>query len=106
MTVYSTQFAIGKQTVANELVYTVPAGKLIVVRAIDSHDSSGDASAALGTATSPFLLGVTGIPGDVTGYFMQWRGYQVFNSGEALYLQSNTNAVDFIISGYLLSTGP
>lgn len=104
MTVYSTQFAAGTQTMPNEPIYTVPAGTVIVVRSIDTHSHTGDAHANLGNTANPSLLGVGQVTAGDSTFYCQWRGYQVFNAGEVLHFDSNAGDADYIVSGYLLYT--
>ncbi len=82
----------------------VPAGKIWIVRDIDSYSSSG---------ASPQVwwvkLNTTGIPfatfklAAFSQDGVQWRGRQVLVEGEVITIDTNTYTVDIMISGYELS---
>lgn len=83
--------------------YTVPAGLVAIVRDIDAY--------AAGPLSSNAHLRFTGYLGETLWFFVvsaqqqasgQWRGRQVFRSGEGFGIVTDS-AFDVRVSGYLLT---
>lgn len=100
--VYSTRLlATHDQPAITPAVYTVPVGKLLIVRDIDVYFGS-----ALGTR-EVYAFGSAGqvfwheSVGPTLNGSRQWTGRQVFYAGENFSL-SATDVFDLAASGYLL----
>jgi hypothetical protein len=104
MTIYSTRFAEGVMTSTGpQLVYTVPLGRVAVLRCVDGFGSGlGSSALSIGLNGNPpcILLGGTTITDPEGG--VHWDGYQVLNQADTLELYSNFVGQRFILSGYLL----
>lgn len=103
--IYSTQFVAALVDGAGgATIYTVPAGKVAVIRDITLREDTGD--------TATLIIGVTK-PGPVTPYIqgwgdvgggltVTWQGRHVAVAGDQLWLYSTVGNVLVLISGYLL----
>lgn len=105
-TIYSTRFYGGQIVAAGETdLYTVPAGKVAVVRDISvSNVTTTDAGQlliyVLLDAGNADLFRVASVP---SHGFVQWQGRQVLNAGETLALYETNTTIRAMVSGYLLS---
>jgi len=103
--IYSTRF-IEEHGLTGSASYTVPPGKVAVVRDLDSY---------IGTPTglnSLFLHGAKGqalfwTSADIgQSQYASWRGMQVFYEGEIIEVAADVgiaDAYDVTVSGYLLT---
>lgn len=102
MSVYSTRFiaALGLSPFSGA-TYTVPSGKVAIVRDIDVSNVSGAAS-------RPFLYYsaagyvVTYLPIDAPPSASSWRGRQVFEASEVFGVYAQAATINAFVSGYLL----
>lgn len=101
--IYSIRFGVVNTSAGGTtVVYTVPAGYVAILRDVDAYFPSGlgpqlflqDGSIPLSFA----LLAPTAVPGSV-----QWRGRQVFASGQEIAVNTSATAVRALLSGYLLT---
>lgn len=102
-TVYSTQFVLALHacTGGADVVYTVPAGKVAVLRDLE----------LLSTGSGNFMfVSVNGIAqiarnnSTVGGTTAQWTGRVVLNAGDTLEVNgTNLSSVRIVASGYLLN---
>lgn len=101
--VYSTRFYIGVLPTALTTVYTVPAGRVAVLRDIDGTNGvAGDQYLLLYIAGFFVLnLDANGASSGLARYY-NWRGRQVLNAGESIQLQASAGG-DIALSGYLLT---
>jgi len=104
MTIYSTQFVTGTMaTPGPELVYTVPAGNIAVLRGLDGFlYTSGVFVLLLGLNGNPPCLGCVAAAAQPTSGVGSWTGYQVLDPGDKVYLSANYSGTTYILSGYLL----
>jgi hypothetical protein len=102
VSVYSTLFlAAHDQPAVVPATYTVPAGKLAVVRDLDAYlgtSLSARQIYALGSAGQVFWQASLAI--NESGW-RSWRGRQVIPEGQSFYLFA-TDVWDLTASGYLL----
>lgn len=105
MTTYSSRLWRGEILVATgaAVIFTVPAGKRVVVRDVSGHFTAGTTPALLLHAVSaniPFLrVSASTVPGG-----FQWTGRQVIHEGENCYtsILGTGGAARFTVSGYVL----
>jgi hypothetical protein len=104
VSIYSTQFATGTMSTAGpELVYTVPAGHVAVLRGFDAFLYTGAVFVCvLSINGNPSCLGAIASAAQPNSGIGSWSGYQVFNPGDAIYLAGNNAGITYILSGYLL----
>lgn len=97
-TTFFMQFAFSSGS-AN--VYTVPAGKVAILRDVDGIlASTGLAYLLLGEAT--FGMFYTALAGSVVNDRVEWRGRQVYVAGEAIRLGASGGTWHCRGGGYLL----
>jgi hypothetical protein len=103
---YSTAFFTGQAGSSLEVIYTVPAGYVAVMRDIEYFASSA--------ITDPVYL-VSSIPGPLAAVFgyvgtleastgKQWQGRVVVPTGGAIELAGYGTQLFVLLSGYLLSS--
>jgi hypothetical protein len=104
--IYSTRFVAVAPTVTNTVYYTVPAGKIAVIR---SMTVAWSATARAGGTVYVLLplsngyLWVVNIPGGSPGSD-RWEGRTVLNPGETIRASTTSSPVTFLtVSGYLLN---
>lgn len=101
--VYSTRLiAVHNQPANTPILYTVPAGYLVVVRCVDAYAGVtvlGVNFYAKGSAAQVFWKDATSPTSDG---WRQWRGREVLYEGEALALEAD-DVADLSASGYLLT---
>jgi len=100
-TIYSTKFYAGTQAAGAQVsVYTVPTGKVAVIRSIEFGAQSAPANSA-----AVNLFGVAEIASieTVNQYrTVHWDGRTVLDAGDVIAVQAIAGTWSFIISGYLL----
>lgn len=79
--------------------YTVPAGKVLVIRNIDWYVSTAGLT-ILGRTSGGYWFASTN--GTVSGYVGSWRGDQVLNAGERFGASWITGEFLVTVSGFLL----
>ena len=109
-TVYSTRFigaeflAVGGAQPRADLLYTVPAGKVAVVRSITTAPSgSGTIGAAVTVDNAFFLYSRQVLEAGATD---QLEMNQVLNPGETIHAYASGGNCYFMISGFLLTLEP
>jgi hypothetical protein len=104
--IYSKQFVTGTMATAGpELVYTVPANYVAVLRGLDGFLYTGAVFVLLLSLNgNPPCIGAVASPAQPTSGIGSWAGYQVLEAGDQVYLAANNAGVTYILSGYLLAT--
>lgn len=105
LTVYSTQFcAATPATGVTTKVYTVPEGFIAVLRTVSGYADVANATCYvyINGPISPPVLGA--VPWSTTGdtHLVLWNGYQVFNSGDEIWVNMGGAHNTVMMSGYLL----
>lgn len=103
-TVYSVRLLAQHDVgIANPAQYTVPVGKLAIVRDIDAYngDVVGDTMYAV-VALSPQVVFFQASWGVGERGWRSWRGRQVLYAGDTLSVFAD-RVIDVVASGYLLS---
>lgn len=103
---YSTRFFAGTPAAGDELVYTVPAGYVAVVRDIELLQGYADTQTVyvILSVPGPLTVGFAGSSALASLEFLHWSGRVVANAGDELYVFTNDGEVQVTISGYLLSS--
>lgn len=105
MPTYSTRFFAGNYVGSGlpDVVYTVPALQVVVLRDIEVFSSSADAfNVQLGVPGQTHVVWLGKIA--TAGTWMQWQGRVVGNAGDTLTVYAASTGTQFMISGYLLGT--
>ncbi len=99
--IYSTQFYEGyTAALGSHALYTVPAGKIAIIRSISVAVVSAAVNQGyIGVTGKSLIAAWTNLP-IITDKQVNCR--QVLNAGEVLTLQLNTSDVAVAVSGYLL----
>lgn len=104
MSIYSTRFygAVYTGSGAVTTLYTVPAGKVAVLRDVEAT--------SVGTTVTLYVLVLGGVvlrewSSTSAGQSFPWTGRQVLNAGEALNAYAPTSQQwSLLVSGYLLDS--
>lgn len=100
--VYSTRFIAATMASGLHSAYTVPAGKVAIVRDVDVVSQGSTFPTTLGLyapGVSAFLFVVTLAS---SALWAGWRGRQVFTAGEVLDTYDAYGGSSIFVSGYLL----
>lgn len=104
--IYSTRFIAVAPTVTNTVYYTVPTGKIAVVRTMTAAWSATARAGGTLYVLMPMSNGylwVVNIPGGSPG-FAQFEGRAVFNPGDTIRASTTSAPVTFLtVHGYLLN---
>lgn len=98
--VYSIRFMAWAAT-ETPTPYTVPAGYVAVVRDVDAVSGGGAIINWLWGINGECKIGGGQFTVEALNQFQQWRGRQVLNPGETIYVAAD-GAIDGAVSGYLL----
>jgi len=98
---YSTQFAAGVLAGGSANVFTVPAGKVLVLRDVSYGVFTGTtAQVAWGISGIGFMGVASGLANNSEYH---WTGRAVLVAGQTLVVQCATSTINYVCSGYLLS---
>jgi len=105
MAIYSRQFAAGVMSSAGpELVYTVPAGMVAVLRGMDGFLYTGAVFVLLLSLNgNPPCIGAVASAAQPVSGVGSWTGYEVLDQGDQVYLRGNNAGISYILSGYLFN---
>ena len=105
MSTYSTLFFSGEGVGGSQLVYTVPALSVVVLRDIEVwNNTTGPAALSVSRYVSgSFVCVVVLTPAIESNVWWQWQGRAVFNPGDEIYISAPPQMFAHI-SGYLLSS--
>lgn len=99
--VYSTRFFAGQVTAASQVIYTVPAGNVCVVRSISVVITGSGATADLRVLPANAMLS-RGVETSTQAFFL-FDCRHVLNEGEQLeVVHGGTPGSYWVVSGYLL----
>lgn len=100
-TIYSTKFAAGSQTAGtSSAVFTVPVGKIAVVRSISLAPQAGPTTQC---AVNDFGNGeIFTVHGGNQYDTLTWTGRAVMNAGDVIQIDAIAGTWSYHVSGYLL----
>lgn len=100
--VYSTEAYKGVVTSTGVFVslYTVPTGKVFIVRDLDGYPQAAGAGSLFGGTNPGFWMS---LPYAAQYAAVQWRGRQVLAAGEVFGVVVSTQPFTLAVSGYLLN---
>jgi hypothetical protein len=102
-TIYSSRLALFKQGSSPTLLYTVPAGVVVVVRSMSAFISGTAGTNVLAISIGPGgVVAIIQVCDGTTYQRYDWNGRLVLNSMETLTYTGNTTGCELAISGYVL----